>query len=155
MKFESLDETFSFYIEYARESGFSARMSNSKKSKKTNEVIWKKLVCFKEGQTNDSWSKQVNSDQQRKERARGDVRTGCKSRIPLAFALVVSFDEVAACLSMKESKAFNASSLLENDLWDAPLYLFTCFCASSQVSYIPGLRPMKTTYVFPYITRKI
>lgn len=81
MKFESLDDAFSFYNEYARESGFSARMSNSKKSKKTNEVIWKKFVCFKEGQTNDSWSKQVNSDQQRKKRARGDVRTGCKSRI--------------------------------------------------------------------------
>ncbi|XP_073049396.1 protein FAR1-RELATED SEQUENCE 5-like [Primulina eburnea] len=31
MKFESLDEAFSFYNQYARESGFSARISNSKK----------------------------------------------------------------------------------------------------------------------------
>lgn len=46
-------------------------------------LFGKKIVCFKEGQTDDRWSKQVNSDQQRKKRARGDVRTGCKSRIQL------------------------------------------------------------------------
>ncbi|XP_073138698.1 protein FAR1-RELATED SEQUENCE 5-like [Henckelia pumila] len=65
MEFESLDDAFSFYNQYARESGFSARMSNIKKK----------------GQTDERWSKQTNSDQPRKERARGDVRTGCQSRI--------------------------------------------------------------------------
>ncbi|XP_073015699.1 protein FAR1-RELATED SEQUENCE 5-like [Primulina eburnea] len=59
MKFESLDEAFSFYNQYARESGFSARMSNSKKK----------------------WSKQSKSDEPIKERARGEIRTGCKSKI--------------------------------------------------------------------------
>ncbi|XP_075483575.1 protein FAR1-RELATED SEQUENCE 5-like [Primulina tabacum] len=34
MKFESLEEAFSFYNQYARESGFSARISKSKKTKK-------------------------------------------------------------------------------------------------------------------------
>ncbi|XP_073015535.1 protein FAR1-RELATED SEQUENCE 5-like [Primulina eburnea] len=64
MKFESLEEAFSFYNQYARKSGFSARMSNSKKSKKTNEVIWKKFVCFKEGHTDAiRWSKQSKSDE--------------------------------------------------------------------------------------------
>ncbi|XP_073017887.1 protein FAR1-RELATED SEQUENCE 5-like [Primulina eburnea] len=82
MKFESLEEAFSFYNQYARESGFSARMSNSKKSKKTNEVIWKKFVCFKEGHTDAiRWSKQSKSDEPVKERARGEIRTGCKSKI--------------------------------------------------------------------------
>lgn len=83
MKFESLEGAFLFYNQYARESGFSARISNSKKSKKTNEVIWKKFVCFKEGQTDDHHrlSKHEYSDQPRKERARGEVRTGCKSKI--------------------------------------------------------------------------
>ncbi|XP_073015406.1 protein FAR1-RELATED SEQUENCE 5-like [Primulina eburnea] len=82
MKFESLDEAFSFYNQYARESGFSARMSNSKKSKKTKEVIWKKFVCFKEGYTDEiRWSKQSKSDEPIKERARGEIRTGCKSKI--------------------------------------------------------------------------
>ncbi|XP_075515325.1 protein FAR1-RELATED SEQUENCE 5-like [Primulina tabacum] len=82
MKFESLEEAFSFYNQYARESGFSARISNSKKSKKTNEIIWKKFVCFKEGHTDAiRWSKQAKSDEPIKKRARGEIRTGCKSNI--------------------------------------------------------------------------
>ncbi|XP_073025240.1 protein FAR1-RELATED SEQUENCE 5-like [Primulina eburnea] len=82
MKFESLEEAFSFCNQYARESGFSARMSNSKKSNKTNEVIWKKFVCFKEGHTDAiRWSKQSKSDEPVKERARGEIRTGCKLKI--------------------------------------------------------------------------
>lgn len=56
-------------------------MSNIKKNKNMNEVVWKKIVCFKELQTDDRWSKKVSSDQPRNERACGDVRTGCKSRI--------------------------------------------------------------------------
>ncbi|XP_073047683.1 protein FAR1-RELATED SEQUENCE 5-like [Primulina eburnea] len=82
MRFDSLEDAFSFYNQYARESGFSARMSNSKKSKKTNEIVWKKFVCFKEGHTDDiRWSKQTKKDQPRKERARGETRTGCLSKI--------------------------------------------------------------------------
>ncbi|XP_073121059.1 protein FAR1-RELATED SEQUENCE 5-like [Henckelia pumila] len=81
MKFASLEEAFSFYNQYARESGFSARISNSKKNK-ANEVVWKKFVCFKEGHIDKTRSnKQVKCDQPKKERARGEVRTGCKSKI--------------------------------------------------------------------------
>ncbi|XP_073121051.1 protein FAR1-RELATED SEQUENCE 5-like [Henckelia pumila] len=81
MEFASLEEAFSFYNQYAQESGFSARISNSKKNK-TNEVVWKKNVCFKEGHTDETRSnKQVKCDQPKKERARGEFRTGCKSKI--------------------------------------------------------------------------
>ncbi|XP_075475072.1 protein FAR1-RELATED SEQUENCE 5-like [Primulina tabacum] len=84
MRFDSIEDAFSFYNQYARESGFSARISNSKKSKQTNEVIWKKFVCFKEGQTDDiRWSKQAKNDRPRKERARGKTRIGCKSRLSI------------------------------------------------------------------------
>ncbi|XP_073277673.1 protein FAR1-RELATED SEQUENCE 5-like [Primulina huaijiensis] len=84
MRFDSIEDAFSFYNQYSRESGFSARISNSKKSKQTNEVIWKKFVCFKEGQTDDiRWSKQAKNDRPREERARGETRTGCKSRLSI------------------------------------------------------------------------
>ncbi|XP_042398920.1 protein FAR1-RELATED SEQUENCE 5-like [Zingiber officinale] len=83
MEFSSIEEAFSFYNQYARESGFSARINNSKKNKMTNEVVWKTFVCFKEGHTNDQRNKQANGDQRTRERARGEVRTGCKSKISL------------------------------------------------------------------------
>ncbi|XP_057811860.1 protein FAR1-RELATED SEQUENCE 5-like [Salvia miltiorrhiza] len=46
MKFLSVEAAFSFYNQYAREAGFSARISNSKKNKVTNEIFWKQIVCF-------------------------------------------------------------------------------------------------------------
>ncbi|XP_073053593.1 uncharacterized protein [Primulina eburnea] len=70
MKFASLDDAFSYYNQYAREAGFSARMSNSKKQKMTNEVVWKKFVCFKEGHTDElRRMKHVKDDQPKQERA--------------------------------------------------------------------------------------
>ncbi|XP_075504589.1 protein FAR1-RELATED SEQUENCE 5-like [Primulina tabacum] len=51
MKFESLEDTFSFYNQYARES---------------DEI---------------RWSKQAKSEEPIKERARGEIRSGCKSKI--------------------------------------------------------------------------
>ncbi|XP_073034950.1 protein FAR1-RELATED SEQUENCE 5-like [Primulina eburnea] len=84
MEFVSLEDAFSFYNQYAREAGFSARISNNKKNKITNEVVWKKFVCFKEGRTDENWSnKQEKGDQPKNERARGEVRTGCKSKISI------------------------------------------------------------------------
>ncbi|XP_075486498.1 protein FAR1-RELATED SEQUENCE 5-like [Primulina tabacum] len=82
MKFASLDDAFSYYNQYAREVGFSARMSNGNKQKMTNEVVWKKFLCFKEGHTDELHRmKHVKDDQPKQERARGEVRTGCKSKI--------------------------------------------------------------------------
>ncbi|XP_074561432.1 protein FAR1-RELATED SEQUENCE 5-like [Curcuma longa] len=84
MEFLSLEDAFSFYNQYAREAGFSARISNSKKNKITNEIVWKKFVCFKEGHTDQiRRTKHEKGDQKSKERARGEVRTGCKSYISL------------------------------------------------------------------------
>ncbi|XP_073128254.1 protein FAR1-RELATED SEQUENCE 5-like [Henckelia pumila] len=81
-RFESLDDAYSYYNQYARESGFSARISNSKRSKKTSEVVWKKIVCFKEGKTDEvRWSKEANSDKPRQNRDRRDIRSGCKAKI--------------------------------------------------------------------------
>ncbi|XP_042466252.1 protein FAR1-RELATED SEQUENCE 5-like [Zingiber officinale] len=53
MEFPSLEEAFAFYNQYARESGFSARLGNTA---------------------------QVDSV---KERARGEVRTGCRAKLSL------------------------------------------------------------------------
>ncbi|KZV20016.1 protein FAR-RED IMPAIRED RESPONSE 1-like [Dorcoceras hygrometricum] len=80
MEFTSIEDAFSFYNQYAREAGFSARISNSKKDKGTNEVVWKKFICFKEGRTSE-WNNQAKVGQEKQERTRGGVRTGCKSRI--------------------------------------------------------------------------
>ncbi|XP_042404612.1 protein FAR1-RELATED SEQUENCE 5-like [Zingiber officinale] len=82
MEFQSLEETFLFYNQYARKAGFSARLGNSKKNKRTNEVEWKQFICFKEGHTDYKREKeaQVNSV---KERARGEVRTGCREKLSL------------------------------------------------------------------------
>ena len=61
MKFASIDDAFEFYNQYAREVGFSVRISNSKKNKITNEVVWKQFVCFKAGQTDQFRSKNRQS----------------------------------------------------------------------------------------------
>ncbi|XP_057785582.1 protein FAR1-RELATED SEQUENCE 5-like [Salvia miltiorrhiza] len=84
MKFASIDDAFSFYNQYAREAGFSARLSNSKRMKMTNEVVWKQFVCFKAGQTDEARSqKRTQSGSQMKTRARGEVRTDCKAKISI------------------------------------------------------------------------
>ncbi|XP_074560094.1 protein FAR1-RELATED SEQUENCE 5-like [Curcuma longa] len=82
MKFTSLEDAFSWYNQYAREAGFSARINNSKKNRMTNEVCWKTFVCFKQGHT-DERNKKLTGDQHRKERNMGETRTGCKSKIAL------------------------------------------------------------------------
>ncbi|KZV46604.1 hypothetical protein F511_40547 [Dorcoceras hygrometricum] len=84
MRFASIDEAFSFYNQYARQAGFSARLNNSKKNKITNEVVWKQFVCVKEGYTDEiRSSKKLIGDQPIRERARGGVRTGCKSKLTI------------------------------------------------------------------------
>ncbi|XP_073124621.1 protein FAR1-RELATED SEQUENCE 5-like [Henckelia pumila] len=85
MEFGSVDEAFLFYNHYAREAGFSTRINNSKKDKITNEVVWKQFVCSKEGHT-DEKKKQPSDEKRRKERARGQVRTGCRSKISIVKA---------------------------------------------------------------------
>lgn len=60
-----------------------------------------KIVCFKEGHTDETiWSKQETNEEPRNERARGEVRTGCKSKI-----LVVNEKTGPGCIvsTFKES----------------------------------------------------
>ncbi|KAG6430838.1 hypothetical protein SASPL_108911 [Salvia splendens] len=84
MKFESVDDAFEFYNQYAREAGFSARYSNSRKNKMTNEVVWKQFVCFKAGQTDEARSKnRPPTGGPIQIRARGEVRTNCKAKISI------------------------------------------------------------------------
>ena len=84
MKFGSIDDAFEFYNQYAREAGFSARYSNSRKDKMTNEVVWKQFVCFKAGQTDEARSKnRAPAGRPIQIRARGDVRTNCKAKISI------------------------------------------------------------------------
>ncbi|XP_073137664.1 protein FAR1-RELATED SEQUENCE 5-like [Henckelia pumila] len=85
MEFGSVDEAFLFYNHYAREAGFSTRINNSKKDQITNEVVWKQFVCSKEGHT-DEKKKQPSDEKRRKKRARGQVRTGCRSKISIVKA---------------------------------------------------------------------
>ncbi|KAL2460901.1 Protein FAR1-RELATED SEQUENCE 6 [Abeliophyllum distichum] len=54
-EFESHEEAYNFYNEYAREAGFSARIANSKKNKETGEIYWKLFVCSKEGKTDETY----------------------------------------------------------------------------------------------------
>ncbi|KAG6428030.1 hypothetical protein SASPL_112278 [Salvia splendens] len=68
----------------AREASFSARYSNSKKNKVTNEVVWKQFVCFKAGQTDEARSvKRALSGGPIKTRTRGKVRTDCKAKMSI------------------------------------------------------------------------
>ncbi|XP_073154088.1 protein FAR1-RELATED SEQUENCE 5-like [Henckelia pumila] len=85
MEFGSVDEAFLFYNHYAREAGFSTRINTSKKYKITNEVVWKQFVCSKEGHT-DEKKNQPSDEKRRKERARGQVRTGFRSKISIVKA---------------------------------------------------------------------
>ncbi|KAG6399875.1 hypothetical protein SASPL_141360 [Salvia splendens] len=81
MRFATVADAFAFYNQYAREAGFSARSSSTKKNKKTNELVWKQFVCFKAGQTDENRSKKrALSGDTINSRARGEVRTDCKAR---------------------------------------------------------------------------
>ncbi|XP_073126798.1 protein FAR1-RELATED SEQUENCE 5-like [Henckelia pumila] len=84
MKFASIEEAFLFYNQYAREAGFSARISTSKKNKMSNEVVWKRFVCSKEGHRDEiRANEQEYFDKVKRKRDRGEIRTGCESRISI------------------------------------------------------------------------
>ncbi|XP_008235784.1 PREDICTED: protein FAR1-RELATED SEQUENCE 5-like [Prunus mume] len=72
-QFETLEEVYDFYNQYAREAGFSVRSYSSKKSK-DGEVIRKEYVCNKEG----SWSTETSGVVKRR---RGVGRESCKARL--------------------------------------------------------------------------
>ncbi|XP_059639645.1 protein FAR1-RELATED SEQUENCE 5-like [Cornus florida] len=90
-QFKSLDDAYDFYNKYAREAGFSVRIDKSKKHKETGETIWKQYVCYKEGETDETYRRTKKKEKQmvetigdsgkKLERQRGNVREGCKARL--------------------------------------------------------------------------
>ncbi|XP_038690412.1 protein FAR1-RELATED SEQUENCE 5-like [Tripterygium wilfordii] len=73
-EFESLDESQNYYNEYAREAGFSVRLSSTKRNK-SNEFIRREFVCFKEG------IREEGSSKSNCIRKRGLTREGCKAKM--------------------------------------------------------------------------
>ncbi|XP_015873603.2 protein FAR1-RELATED SEQUENCE 5-like [Ziziphus jujuba] len=83
-EFQTIEGAYAFYNRYAREAGFSVRLSNSRKRPGTGELIWKKIVCYKEGETNETYQKKFKYAVARSgERTRGIVRVGCKAKLTL------------------------------------------------------------------------
>ncbi|CAL9001735.1 unnamed protein product, partial [Prunus brigantina] len=73
-EFESLEDAYNFYNNYAKQAGFSVRSYCQQKSKTSKEILRKEYVCYKEG----VYSKEVSNES---ERRRGVVRSGCKAKI--------------------------------------------------------------------------
>lgn len=48
-EFEIIDDAFNFYKAYAKASGFSVRNWSVKKRPRSNEIIRKEFVCWKQG----------------------------------------------------------------------------------------------------------
>lgn len=81
-EFQSLEDAHEFYNNYARQAGFSTRVSNNKRNKETGEDVWKMFVCSKEGKTDESWqSRRKDTVEQSRERNRGHTRCGCKAKM--------------------------------------------------------------------------
>ncbi|KAL2476727.1 Far-red impaired responsive (FAR1) family protein [Abeliophyllum distichum] len=81
-EFPSHEAAYTFYNQYPREAGFSARIENSKKNKVTNEIYWKLFVCSKERQPDDTYQrKHKDSVPRAGERKRGQTRVGCLDRL--------------------------------------------------------------------------
>lgn len=64
MEFESLGEAYSFYQEYARSTGFSTAIQNSRRSKTSREFIDAKFACSRYG-TKREYEKSVNRPRSR------------------------------------------------------------------------------------------
>ncbi|CAL2257511.1 unnamed protein product [Prunus armeniaca] len=85
LAFKSLDETYKFYNDYAKDAGFSVKISKEKKKKETGEVFWKRYVCFKEGETDETWRKKKDSESTQIERERGNVCENCKAKLTIVY----------------------------------------------------------------------
>ncbi|KAK3204279.1 hypothetical protein Dsin_018325 [Dipteronia sinensis] len=72
-EFASLDEVHDFYNKYAKEVGFSVRISSSKKNK-NDEITKKEYCCFKEGTS-------CKGIPCKKERRQGIIRVCCNAKL--------------------------------------------------------------------------
>ncbi|KAG6406445.1 hypothetical protein SASPL_134047 [Salvia splendens] len=73
----------------------------------TNEVVWKQLVCFKAGQTDEARSKnRAPTGGLIQIRARGEVRTNCKAKISIVKQQTGS--ELSVSVFMEDPKSRRA-----------------------------------------------
>lgn len=76
MKFDTIDEAFGFYNDYAKLAGFKVRKDSSRT--KDREMVWKRYLCSKEGTTDEKRSHQSGLVQRR--RCRMKTRENCKAQ---------------------------------------------------------------------------
>ncbi|KAH7663319.1 FHY3/FAR1 family protein [Dioscorea alata] len=77
MLFDSMDEAYDYYNQYAYKKGFSVRKGAIKKSEKDGNVIARRLHCSKEGYREERFKKTEGN----KKRHRGETRCGCKAKL--------------------------------------------------------------------------
>ncbi|KAJ8617006.1 hypothetical protein MRB53_013192 [Persea americana] len=76
MHFDDLDEAYNFYNAYGKLAGFSIRKESSNRGK-DGEVVWKRLVCSKEGKTDEKhWI-----GKELVQRRRMETRFDCKAKL--------------------------------------------------------------------------
>lgn len=80
MEFDSEEDARGFYINYARQMGFQARISKYCRSRRDNSIISRQIVCSKEG-FREVRIKKEDADDGRAKRPRVVTRIGCKATI--------------------------------------------------------------------------
>ena len=80
--FDSEDEGFQFYNSYALKKGFSVRKDYVEWDGAKKEIIFRKLVCSREGCREEKHMKRKRED--RKRRPRNITRVGCKAKLVIA-----------------------------------------------------------------------
>ncbi|ONK71551.1 uncharacterized protein A4U43_C04F9800 [Asparagus officinalis] len=80
MEFDSEEDARTFYLNYARQMGFRARISKYCRSRKDNSIISRQIVCSKEGFRELRIKKEETNDGRAK-RPRVVTRIGCKAMI--------------------------------------------------------------------------
>lgn len=88
--FSTLEAGIAFYKDYAKVASFDIRLSGAKKSQET--VIWRYVVCSREGEKH-SASDIVNDDDDvgRKRRRRVSMRCGCPARVSFKFDAMLGY----------------------------------------------------------------
>nr|DAD18441.1 TPA_asm: hypothetical protein HUJ06_019904 [Nelumbo nucifera] len=74
MEFESEEEAYYFYNQYAREIGFSTRRSSTQKSRRTGDLIARSFCCSLQG-----YQEVKFNGIEEKKKIRSESRTGCKA----------------------------------------------------------------------------
>lgn len=81
MEFESEEASKAFYNSYARRTGFSTRVSMSRRSRRDGAIIQRSFVCAREGFRVDKHGKPGSDREGRVKRPRPETRVGCKAML--------------------------------------------------------------------------